>query len=265
MNIRYWVILCLTAYLGFAHSEKQESQSSPRQHPPGRVSAGDTNRVEPLSSPLKLTMTANDVLTQFGTPQSDYRFYGGGVTYPDFRILFSATGKEIESLVIRNRIRLACGLGVGDSMDTVRQCFPHGKTVYEAFQVETGQYALTFAAYDGRISEIKIRPSQGKFFDPNPAKSKPPARFGPTFKSLAGRWLDPKNGQSLELFPDGSYRTGVGGSGKFTIQGDDLVFTGVLTAWNQGKASLTQPDVFEFYWTNSEGFKNYFAFIHSPP
>ena len=41
------------------------------------------------------------------------------------------------------------------------------------------------------------------------------------------------------------------------------MFTGPLSAWDRGHATLTQPDVLEFYWTNAEGFKNYFAFVRA--
>ena len=264
MKFQAQALLFVMALPFFVRAENQDTPKGEAKPSPIQVSTGSTNRVEPLSSPLKLTMTAKEVLAQFGTPKSDYRFYGGGLTYPDFRILFNATGTEIGTLVIRNQIRLACGLGVGDSMEKVRQFFPNGRTVYDTYQVETGQYALTFTTYERQVSEITIRPAQQRFVEPDPSKRPERTQLSPTLKTVAGLWLDPKNGQSLELFTDGSYRTGVGGSGKFTIQGEHLIFSGVLSAWDQGKATMSQSNVIEFYWTNSDGSKNYFAFLRSP-
>jgi hypothetical protein len=208
-------------------------------------------------------MGAEEVLQKFGKPRSDSRFFGGGLTYPEFRVMFNTQGTEIWSVTLMAPVRLACGLGPGDSMDNVREHFPGGRTLYETYEVESGQYALNFTVADGRVSTVTLRPS-GRRFEKSGSPGKTDASKPTTSaKSLAGRWLDPKNGQSLELSADGTYRTGVGGSGRFTVEGDRLVFTGALSAWDQGRATLSQPDVLEFYWTNSEGFKNYFAFLRA--
>lgn len=233
---------------------------------PSRVAPGSSrvvNPVEPLSLPLRLSMTAAEVLAQFGKPDSDNRSFGGGLAYPDFRVLFDATGREIWTVVLRDRVRLACGVGVGDSLERVREAFPSGQRVRDAYQVEIGQYAVTFDAPAGQVSQITLRPSGRRFVDPG-AEGKPEnKRTGLTLKSLVGRWLDPRNGQSLELSPDGTYRTGAGGKGTFKVDGDRLTFTGSLATWDGGKATLSQPDVIEFYWTNPEGAKSYFAFLRA--
>jgi hypothetical protein len=83
-------------------------------------------------------------------------------------------------------------------------------------------------------------------------------------KKLAGQWIDPKNGQSFEIRPDGRYRTGVGGEGKVEATAEGLAFSGVLSAWNQGKATVTADgSAIEFYWTNAQGAKQYFAFLRA--
>lgn len=231
--------------------------------PAGTARAASASPVEPLSVPLRLSMGAEAVLRQFGTPRSDNRSFGGGLTYPEFRVMFSAKGDEIWSVTLMAPVRLACGLGPGDPMEKVRQRFPGGRTVYDAYEVESGQYALSFAGADGRVSTITLRPTGRRFEDPEGGGKPKPAALSATAKSLAGRWIDPKNSQTLDLRADGSYRTGVGGSGRFTVEGDRLVFTGALAAWDEGRATLTQPDVIEFYWTAASGSKNYFAFLRS--
>lgn len=231
--------------------------------PAGTARAASAPAVEPLSIPLRLSMGAEAVLRRFGTPRSDNRSFGGGLTYPDFRVMFSAKGDEIWSVTLMAPVRLACGLGPGDPMDTVRQRFPGGRTVYDAYEVESGQYALSFRGADGRVSTITLRPTGRRFEDPEGGGTSKPAAVSASAKSLAGRWIDPKNSQTLDLRADGSYRIGAGGSGRFTVEGDRLVFTGALAAWDEGRATLTQPDVIEFYWTAASGAKNYFAFLRS--
>lgn len=255
-------LLCCLSSLGAESGTKSPSGSTPVEAPPSsRSAAGKVSRVEPLSIPLRLTMGADEVLRKFGKPRSDNRFFGGGLTYPEFRVMFNTQGTEIWSVTLEKSIQLACGIGPGDSLEKVREQFPGGKIVQEKYEVRSGQYALGFSVSEGRVSTISIRPSGNRFEDPDSRKKSDTSRPVVTAQSLAGRWLDPKNGQSLELFSNGSYRTDVGGSGRFSVDGDRLVFTGALSAWDQGRATLSQPDVLEFHWTNAEGFNNYFAFL----
>ena len=226
-----------------------------------RSDAEKTSRVEPLSIPLRLSMGSEELLRKFGKPKSDNRFFGGGLTYSEFRVMFNTQGTEIRSVTLLTPVRLACGTGPGDTLEKVRERFPGGRIVYGAYEVESGPYALSFLVAEGRVSTLTIRPSGERFEDSDSRKKPDASRPAATAKSLAGQWLDPKNGQSLELLANGTYRTGVGGTGHFTVEGDRLVFTGALSAWDQGRATLSQPDVLEFYWTNAEGFKNYFAFL----
>jgi hypothetical protein len=223
--------------------------------------AEKTSWVEPLSIPLQLSMGSEDVLQKFGKPKSDTRFFGGGLTYPEFRVMFNTQGTEIRSVTLQAPVRLACGIGPGDTLEKVRERFTGGRIVYGAYEVESGPYALSFLVAEGRVSTLTIRPSGERFEDSKSRKKPDASRPAATAKSLAGQWLDPENGQSLELLTNGTYRTGAGGTGHFTVEGDRLVFTGALSAWDQGRATLSQPDVLEFYWTNAEGFKNYFAFL----
>lgn len=264
-----WVLRLAGAAIlaGIATAETPEKpKPAPVAKEPKHFRGSSASPVEPLSIPLKLSMGADEVLRQFGQPRSDNRFFGGGLTYPEFRVIFSAKGDEIWSVTLLNSVRLSCGIGPGDSMEKVRAHFPGGRTVYDTYDVESSQYALSFAGTGGRVSNITIRPSGRRFEDPERQeknKTSNRATAGTAATSLAGRWLDPKNGQTLELRADGSYSTGLGGSGRFVVEGDRLIFTGTLSDWDKGRATLVQPDVIEFYWTDASGFKNYFAFLRS--
>ena len=46
------------------------------------------NRVEPLSLPLRLSMTADEVVAALGKPRSDNRAFGGGIGYAGLRVMF---------------------------------------------------------------------------------------------------------------------------------------------------------------------------------
>ena len=78
--------------------------------------------------------------------------------------------------------------------------------------------------------------------------------------ALAGVWYGIAStvGQ-IELAADGAYRYNGEPGGHWRQEGDRVVFDGALSAWNQGVASLKEG-VLEFYWTNAEGFNNWFVF-----
>lgn len=229
----------------------------------GPAAAPKGHCVEPLSRPVWLSMTADEVLRVLGKPQSDNRAFGGGLTFPGLRVMFDTSGKEIWTFTITGDTRLACGAGVGDTLARVREGFPGGSMVYDIYQVQAGPYDLAFHTAAGKVSEIRIRPSGRRFVDARPGAT-PAVAAALDLKKLAGQWIDPKNGQSFEIRPDGRYRTGVGGEGKVEATGEGLAFSGVLSAWNQGKATVTADgSAIEFYWTNAQGAKQYFAFLRA--
>ena len=245
------VWLCLFTAIGFAAN----APAAPAR-----------NGVEPLSIPLRLSMTAQEVIAALGPPRSDNRAFGGGIGYPGLRVLFDATGKEIGTLTLEGDARLALGIGVGTALARVKAEFPGGTMVYDSYDVTAGQYALSFRAPAGTVDRIVIRPSGRRFAALTPTA--PPDRPAPTtaLSALAGQWIDPRNAQSFELFADGRYRTGVGGAGRVTASSEGLVFSGVLSAWNQGRATLfADRQVIEFYWRNADGAQNYFAFQRAGP
>jgi len=224
------------------------------------------NRVEPLSLPLRLSMGADQVIAALGQPRSDNRAFGGGIGYAGLRVMFDPSGKEIWSVTIEGDARLAGGIGVGAALAKVKAEFPGGAMVYDNYDVTAGQYALSFRVASGAVDRIVIRPSGRHFVDFAPtAKAAPKAPAVP-LTALVGAWIDPKNAQSFEIFADGRYRTGVGGQGSVALSADGLVFTGVLSAWDQGRATLSADrKVIEFYWTNADGSRNYFAFLRASP
>jgi len=219
------------------------------------------NRVEPLSLPLRLSMTAPEVIAALGPPRSDYRSFGGGIVYAGLRVMFDATGQEIGNLTIEGDARLASGIGVGTALPRVQAEFPGGKMVYDSYDVSAGQYALSFRAPAGTVDRIVIRPAGRRFTAFAPTAAAAPQAPAPAPGALAGRWIDPRNAQSFEIFADGRYRTGVGGEGRVSASGAGLVFSGVLSAWDQGRATLSADrKLIEFHWTNADGARNYFAF-----
>lgn len=219
------------------------------------------SRVEPLTLPLRLSMTANEVIAALGPPRSDNRAYGGGIGYPGLRVLFDATGREIGTLTIEGDARLASGIGVGTALARVQAEYPGGTMVYDSYDVTAGQYALSFRAPAGAVDRIVIRPADRRFAALTPAAPNAAPAPAPTLRALAGKWIDPRNAQTLEILPDGRYRTGVGGEGRVTAAAAGLVFSGVLAAWDQGRATLSADgQVIEFLWRNADGSRNYFAF-----
>ena len=224
------------------------------------------NRVEPLSLPLRLSMTADEVVAALGQPRSDNRAFGGGIGYAGLRVMFDPSGKEIWSVTIEGDARLAGGIGVGVALAKVKAEFPGGTMVYDNYDVTAGQYALSFRVASGAVDRIVIRPSGRRFVDFAPAAKGAPKTPAIALAALVGQWIDPKNAQSFEIFADGRYRTGVGGQGSVALSADGLVFTGVLSAWDQGRATLSADrKVIEFYWSNADGSRNYFAFLRASP
>lgn len=224
------------------------------------------NRVEPLSIPLRLSMTADQVVAALGKPRSDNRAFGGGIGYAGLRVMFDSGGKEIWSVTIEGDARLAGGIGVGAALAPVKAEFPGGSMVYESYEVTSGQYALSFRVASGAVDRIVIRPAGRRFADFAPsAKAAPKAPVVP-LSALAGQWIDPRNAQSLEIFADGRYRTALGGEGSVALSAEGLVFSGVLAAWDQGRATLSADrKVIEFLWSNADGSRNHFAFLRASP
>lgn len=245
------VLLCLGTLAGLA--------ANPPATPLG-------SRVEPLTSPLRLSMTAQEVIAALGPPRSDNRAFGGGIGYAGIRVLFDPTGQEIGTLTLEGDTRLASGIGIGNPLTRVKAEYPGGSMVYDSYDVTAGQYALSFRAPAGTVDRIVIRPAGRRFAALSPTAPAAPAKPAPALSTLAGQWIDPRNAQSLEILADGRYRTGVGGEGRVKVSAAGLVFSGVLSAWDQGRATLSADrKVIEFDWRNADGSRNYIAFQHAGP
>ncbi|MBM3864864.1 MAG: hypothetical protein FJ381_03070 [Verrucomicrobia bacterium] len=87
------------------------------------------SRVEPLTLPLRLSMTANKVIAALGSPRLDNRAFGGGIGYPGLRMLFDATRRGIRALTMEGGARLASGIGVGTALARVQAEYPGGTVV----------------------------------------------------------------------------------------------------------------------------------------
>jgi hypothetical protein len=230
---------------------------------PGAAPAGAQRCVEPLSAPVRLSMTAEELLRALGKPRSDNRAFGGGLRFDGLAVMLDTAGREIWTFTITGNTRLACGHGVGDTLAKVREGFPGGSMAYDVYQVQAGGYDLGFRAPAGVVEEIRIRPSGPRF----PATGAPAAATpAVALAALAGRWVDPRSGQSFDISASGRYRTPAGAQGTVSVDAEGLTFSGPLSAWNRGRATLT-PDrsAIEFHWTNAEGAKQYFAFLKAGP
>ena len=95
---------------------------------------------------------------------------------------------------------------------------------------------------------------------PAPTADHQPAPQPAEGSGLSGVWYGIAStvGQ-IELLADGRYRYNGNPGGRWRQEGERVVFDGSLSAWNQGIATL-KDGVLEFYWTNDEGFNNWFVF-----
>lgn len=225
---------------------------APTVSPPAR-----TNLVEPLSNGLRLTQTKAQVLQQFGQPTLVTVV---GMTFPEFAVGFDGPGEQVSHFRTQKGVRLACGVGVGDSMDRVQKVFPGGGASGGNYQVTHGQYSLLFEGYQNEVYKVSIWPVKDRFVDESAPP--PPKPKDLPVSSLAGTWHMTQGGVGVvTLKADGSYTTGVGGKGTFTTDGRDVVFKGALEAWNGGRGTQSQDGVIEFHWKNEEGFQNYIVLI----
>ncbi len=220
------------------------------------------NPVEPLSNGLRLSMTQNEIVAQFGEP-TEHTFDARTFGYPSFGVACGGASAKIWHLTLKQGVTLSSGIGVGSSRAAVEQVFGR------APQLKSGQYALTFRYVGDRVAEIKIDPANGEFRAINanktvtrqaPRESKTPATSP---ASLVGTWYgagDTKG--AIELHADGTYDWSGNHAGRYSVAGTKVTFTGSLAAWNGGEAQLNKRgDTIEFSWTNADGAKRWFVFI----
>lgn len=78
-----------------------------------------------------------------------------------------------------------------------------------------------------------------------------------------GTWYGANMLGQIDVHADGSYSSPNGARGSWQATGDrSLTFTsGPLTAWNGGRASISDKNALEFKWTTPQGQKQYFVYI----
>lgn len=206
------------------------------------------NLVEPLSNGLALSMTKPEIVSRFGEPPNptwDSRTFG----YRDFSVQVGGQRLEIWRVTLKG-VKLNCGIGAGSSRADVVRAFgkPDGIT-YD-------QYQLTFSYTGDRVESIKIEPAKDSFAAISGPASQPAKKED---VSLVGKWYGAGSTMGLiEMRPDGSYSYGQA-RGTYSQKDGEIIFTGSLTAWNNGHAKI-KNGILEFYWTNAQGFKQYFTF-----
>lgn len=82
-----------------------------------------------------------------------------------------------------------------------------------------------------------------------------------TASQLSGHWYGiAGTSADLQLYADGTYVSAHSVKGTWCQSGNQVTFTGPLSAWNQGRGQLNpKGDVIEFQWTTATGAKQYFV------
>ncbi|MBI5189668.1 MAG: hypothetical protein HZA22_03185 [Nitrospirae bacterium] len=128
-----------------------------------------------------------------------------------------------------------------------------------AHTLEAGSYAFTFTPAIAGYKENIL--AQGRFTvvrEDEAASEKPAGGIDPS--SVVGTWYGTASTVgTIEMKADGTYNYGGQPGGKYKVAGDGIVFTGSLAAWNNGHATLKDGNL-EFYWTNEQGWKQWFSF-----
>lgn len=124
-----------------------------------------------------------------------------------------------------------------------------------AYRYPDGNYLVIFTP----VGEDRNVIAGGRYTKQTPETNAPPQSRGAASAALAGIWRG-INGTAgeLDIRPNGSY-TFNGAPGRYTHNGGDVVFSGPLSAWNDGRATVNR-DVIEFYWTTRSGAKQWFTF-----
>jgi len=206
------------------------------------------NLVEPLSNGLALTMTGPELKKKFGEPTYktyDARTFG----YESFTVNVGGRRQEIWHLTLKKGVTMSSGIGIGSSRAEVEKVFG------SAVEATAGRYALKFSYSGDKLSQIKIDP--GADFGETAAKTD----GAPSGSGLLGGWHGAGSTLGrITLNADGTYASPNGGRGTWKQEGDEVLFSGPLAAWNGGRGKLTKPDLIEFKWRSPSLGKQYFVF-----
>lgn len=211
-----------------------------------------SNPVQPLSNGLALSMTGPEIKKKFGDPTYktfDARTFG----YDSFTVNVGGRRQEIWHLTLKKGVTMSSGIGVGSSRAEVERVFG------AAQEAIAGQYALKFTYAGDKVSAVKIDPADDSF-KPEAAAAEKGALPAPEGGILGGWHGAGSTIGRLELKADGTYSSPNGGHGTWSREGDEIVFTGPLAAWNGGRGKLSRPDLIEFKWKSRELGKQYFVF-----
>lgn len=221
--------------------------AAPAQQKPSAPDATG-NHVEPLSNGLRLSWTSREIKKTFGAgvPSWDSRT----ITYPSFRVAVGGAEEKIWHLHLTGSdVSLNSGIRPGSTRAEVQRAFGNAdKTTYD-------QYELTFQ-YDGdKLIDIGIRPAAGEFTpfaERTPAASEAKTAKTPA-ASILGTWWGVQSMTQIDIKADGTYASPNGGKGTWRMTGDEIVFTGALAGWNNGRAKLTKGGWIEFLWKDQSG------------
>jgi hypothetical protein len=234
---------------------------SPAANPStNRVIAGGS-LVEPLSNGLKLSMTKEEILKQFGEPKPGWD--SRTMDYGQFAVTVGGRDKEIWHFTIKAPgLKLNSGLQVGSTKGQVESVCGNAQGG------QVGQYKLTFA-YDnaGVVHSIRIDPAENRFqaYDSGALDQRKKVVDAAAF---VGTWHGHTSASgsfysvgTLEIRADHTYTYNRSGHGQYATQGAQITFTsGPLTAWNRGRANYTKDKAIEFYWKNEQGATQWFVF-----
>lgn len=169
---------------------------------------------------------------------------GSAKQWAGYSLLFKVIRQNDKTVVVDRRVGVMANGGFTTSIPAYS--FEDGAYVFGFMPVSTPTKAIAAGTFTvgplGQSSAQKTtaRPPSGK---------------------LAGHWLGIAGTfADLTINPDGTYISGGSAHGTWRQEGDTVIFTGPLTAWNDGHGKLKPSgDVIEFYWTNAAGAKQYFV------
>lgn len=139
-----------------------------------------------------------------------------------------------------------------------------------AYRLDDGRYSFVITANRGSIvgsgsfSVSSLDGADSRESASGKSRAGPLKKVSPL--QVTGTWHG-INGTvaTVELRGNGTYLWSGSNAGSWQRNGDEIVFTGSLAAWNQGRGKLNSTaDLLEFYWTNREGAKQYFVLQKYP-
>jgi len=126
-----------------------------------------------------------------------------------------------------------------------------------AYRLPDGVYRVVLTSGNSAtvVADASFRKTSAAFSGDRDSQPQAP-RVGP---GLVGEWRGiNKTAGMVVISADGTYSFN-GAAGRYRASGNQVVFSGPLAAWDNGRATV-KDGVIEFYWTNREGWKQWFTF-----